>query len=147
MLAHPLTHKTKTLSPHTRAVDSVCVCEVSPQKKLLRQLHCKKGYWFSRRQPGCHLPNSPWPGIIRLFPARGSLVSSILSGNGKTANLFLQCICVKAETRFSNTFCERLPKLSVGLGFESWSGAVSWARIAKRFRSPGIDSKESIPPG
>jgi hypothetical protein len=28
---------------------------------------------FSRPQPGCHLPNSPWPGII---------------GEGKIANLF-----------------------------------------------------------
>ncbi len=26
-------------------------------------LHCKKGKRFSRSQPGCHLPNSPWPGI------------------------------------------------------------------------------------
>jgi hypothetical protein len=24
----------------------------------------KKGFRFSRPQPGCHLPNSPWPGII-----------------------------------------------------------------------------------
>jgi hypothetical protein len=33
-------------------------------------IHCKKGYRFSRLQPGCHLPNSPWRGIIKLFPAR-----------------------------------------------------------------------------
>jgi hypothetical protein len=25
----------------------------------------KKGYRFSRPQPGCHQPNSPWPGIIK----------------------------------------------------------------------------------
>jgi hypothetical protein len=54
-------------------------------------MHCKKGYPFSRPQPGCHLPNSPWPGIIKLFPARESLVSDIAAGDGKIANLFLQC--------------------------------------------------------
>jgi hypothetical protein len=27
-------------------------------------LHCKKGSRFSRLQTGCHLTNSPWPGII-----------------------------------------------------------------------------------
>ncbi len=31
------------------------------------------------------MPNSPWTGIIRLFPARKS---GIQSGDGKTANLF-----------------------------------------------------------
>jgi hypothetical protein len=29
--------------------------------------------------------------MIKIFPARESLVSDILGGNGKTANLFLQC--------------------------------------------------------
>ncbi len=28
----------------------------------------KKGYKFSRLRPGFHLPNSPLPGIIKLFP-------------------------------------------------------------------------------
>jgi hypothetical protein len=27
----------------------------------------KKGYRFSRPQPGCHLPNPSWPGIIKSF--------------------------------------------------------------------------------
>ncbi len=56
-------------------------------------LHCKKGYIFSRPRPGCHLPNSLWPGIIYLFPAaaRPSLVSDIPDGDGKIANFFLQC--------------------------------------------------------
>ncbi len=40
---------------------------------------------------GCHLPNSLWAGIIKLFPARESLVSGILSGDGNVANLFIQC--------------------------------------------------------
>jgi hypothetical protein len=51
-----------------------------------------KGYHFSRPQPGCHLPNSPWPGIIKLFPARESLVSDIPARDGKIIDLFLQCI-------------------------------------------------------
>jgi hypothetical protein len=46
-----------------------------------------KGYSFFHLQPGCHLPNSPWPGIIKLFPASGNLVSDT-SGDGKTTNLF-----------------------------------------------------------
>jgi hypothetical protein len=33
-------------------------------------------------------PNSPWPGILHLFPARGSLVSDIPVGDGKNDNLF-----------------------------------------------------------
>ncbi len=52
----------------------------------------KKGKRFSRPQPGCHLPNSPWPGIIKYFLAKESLVSDILARDGKIANLFLQCI-------------------------------------------------------
>ncbi len=32
--------------------------------------------------------NFPWPGIIWIFPARESLVSDILAGDLKTANLF-----------------------------------------------------------
>jgi hypothetical protein len=40
----------------------------------------KKGYQFSRPQSGCHLPNSPWGGIIKLFPARESLVRNIPAG-------------------------------------------------------------------
>jgi hypothetical protein len=51
------------------------------------RLHCKKKVlWFSRPQPGCHLPNSPWSGIIN--PARESLISDILPGNGKIDKLF-----------------------------------------------------------
>ncbi len=55
------------------------------------QYTVKKGQRFSRPQPGCHLPNSPWPGKIKLSTARESLVSDIPAGDGKTANLFLQC--------------------------------------------------------
>jgi hypothetical protein len=52
----------------------------------------KKGYRFSCPQPGCHLPNSPWPGIFKLSPARESLVSDIPAGDRKNDNLFLQCM-------------------------------------------------------
>jgi hypothetical protein len=51
----------------------------------------KKGYRLSSPKPGCHLRNSPWAGIIKLFPARESLDSDIPAGDGKMANLFLQC--------------------------------------------------------
>jgi hypothetical protein len=61
-----------------------------------------KGYPFSRLQPGCHLQNSPWPGIIKPFLARESLVSDIPTGDGKMDNLFLQCtypaICLLLTT-------------------------------------------------
>jgi len=30
-----------------------------------------KGLAISRPQPGCHLPNSPWPGIIYTIPVPG----------------------------------------------------------------------------
>jgi hypothetical protein len=46
----------------------------------------KKGELFSRPQPGCHLPKSPWTGIIKLFPSRETLVIDIPAGereNGK----------------------------------------------------------------
>jgi hypothetical protein len=33
-------------------------------------------------------PSSPWPGIIKLFLARESLVSDIPAGDGKIAELF-----------------------------------------------------------
>ncbi len=52
----------------------------------------RKGCWFSRPQPGCHLPHSPWARMIKLFPARESLVSTSRLGVGDIANLFLQCV-------------------------------------------------------
>ncbi len=41
-----------------------------------------------------HSPNSPWPGKIKLFPARYSFVGDITAGDGKVIKLFLQCTCV-----------------------------------------------------
>jgi hypothetical protein len=54
------------------------------------KVHCKKGWQFSRPQPGCHLlvPNSSWLGILKLFLARESLVSDIPARDGKIANFF-----------------------------------------------------------
>ncbi len=57
-------------------------------QKPLRQVHCKKGKPFSRPQPGCHKPNSPRTGIIKLFPPRDSLVGEIPAGDGENGNLF-----------------------------------------------------------
>ncbi len=55
---------------------------------LIRTHTVKKSSWFSRSQLRCHLLNSPWTGIIKLFPARGSLVNDIPAGDRKMANLF-----------------------------------------------------------
>jgi hypothetical protein len=52
----------------------------------------KKGYRFSRPQPGCHVPNSTWPRIIKLFPPRESLVSGIPAGDGQIINLFYSVV-------------------------------------------------------
>jgi hypothetical protein len=30
-------------------------------------VHRKKAFRFSRPQPGCHLPNSPWAGIMTSY--------------------------------------------------------------------------------
>ncbi len=40
------------------------IVTVAKGEEYVVQLHCKKGYQFFRPQPGFHLPNSPWPGII-----------------------------------------------------------------------------------
>jgi hypothetical protein len=39
-------------SPYWDIPSTRCICTV------------KKGQWFSRLQPGCHKPNSPWRGIV-----------------------------------------------------------------------------------
>jgi hypothetical protein len=51
----------------------------------------KKGKRFSR-PPSRNLTNQTLPGLdFKLFPARDGLLSDIPAGDGKTANLFLQC--------------------------------------------------------
>jgi hypothetical protein len=52
-------------------------------------VHCKKGYRLSRPQPGGQLPNPPWTNYSR--PGRVWYVSDLPAGDGKIANLFLQC--------------------------------------------------------
>ncbi len=64
----------------------------------------KKGYWFSRPQQGCHQLNSPWAGIIKLFPARESLVSDIPAGDRKNVTFFLQCMVVTTPSPPSTGF-------------------------------------------
>jgi hypothetical protein len=56
-------------------------------KKVKERLKCKKGLQYSRPQPGCHLPNCLWAGIIRFFQLRKILVSVIPAGNGNVSNL------------------------------------------------------------
>ncbi len=51
----------------------------------------KKVSGFPVPSAGRHSPNSPWPGKIKLFPARESLVSDIPPGDGKTQTFFLHC--------------------------------------------------------
>jgi hypothetical protein len=48
----------------------------------------KKGKRFSRLQLGRHLPNSPWPGIMKIFPTRKSLVGDIPAGDWKSLVFF-----------------------------------------------------------
>ncbi len=67
----------------------------------------KKGQRHSRPQPGCHLPNSPWAVIIKLFPPREILVSDIPAGDGSVANLFLRC-------KYCNFVCQQFhPRIGV----------------------------------
>ncbi len=49
----PVPGRGPAVRPHSRQrTDNVS------QNKKLYSIHCKKGYRFSRPQPGCHLPNS-----------------------------------------------------------------------------------------
>jgi hypothetical protein len=60
------------------------------QHIVLHTIHCKKGYWFSRSQPGCLTKR--WREIISLFhyspPGRGLVTSNIPAGDRKTAKFF-----------------------------------------------------------
>jgi hypothetical protein len=53
------------------------------------RVHCKKGYRFSLHQLKCHLPNSHWPGIFKLFPSMWEFGKwhDIPAGDGKIAKL------------------------------------------------------------
>jgi hypothetical protein len=54
-------------------------------------VHCNKRLAIFPSPAWWSLTNSPWPRIIKLFPAMDSLVSDIPAGDGKIVNLFLQC--------------------------------------------------------
>jgi hypothetical protein len=59
------------------------------ERVQITQVYTEKKRWrHSRPQPGCHLPNSSWEGIIKLFPPSESLVSDIPAGGRNVANLF-----------------------------------------------------------
>ncbi len=64
-----------------RCVVVFCLCRYY-------RIHCNKRLADIPSPAGMSLPNSPWPGIIYRFLARGSLVSDISAGDGKIANLF-----------------------------------------------------------
>jgi hypothetical protein len=90
---------------------------------------------------GGHQPNFRWPGIIKIFPARESLISDVPAGDGKTANLFLQCNRLKLLPSFLN-FSNKMARpcwwtrMEISC-YESWSGSGSalilsgWIRIRK----------------
>jgi hypothetical protein len=49
---------------------NINVCErdiILSLKQVIRKLHRKKSFRYSFPQPGCHLPNSPWAGIMTSF--------------------------------------------------------------------------------
>ncbi len=54
--------------------------------------HCKKRLAIFPSPPGMSVAKLSWAGMIKLFPPRESLATDITSGDGKTANFFLQCI-------------------------------------------------------
>jgi hypothetical protein len=66
----------------------ILVCEwdtmLTLQKDTLDNLRTpytvKKGYRYSPPHPGYDLLNSPWPGIIKSFPARESLENDTPAG-------------------------------------------------------------------
>jgi hypothetical protein len=62
-------------------------------------LHCKKKVSDYPVPDGMSLTKlSPWPGIISLLPARERLVRETSAGDGKIADLFLQCRnCLSAK--------------------------------------------------
>jgi hypothetical protein len=51
-------------------------------KIIFTAIHCKKRF-------------APFPGIIKLFPPRESLVSDIPAGDGNVANLFFEVYLIK----------------------------------------------------
>jgi hypothetical protein len=71
---------------HRYGLHYFCISSSNRALGSCLRLHTvRKSYPFSLLQPGCHLLYSPWPGIIKLFPARET-VSDIQAGDGKMVN-------------------------------------------------------------
>ncbi len=77
---------TWTGPPSTRGTSKDVNLKIAHKNLLVYTV--KKVSGFSLPPPGCHLPNSPWRGILKLIFARESLVRDIPALEGKTANLF-----------------------------------------------------------
>ncbi len=90
LIAHTLGVNQTDYSPRASRIIFIwlCVCVSWQSWRLTGEMHCKKRLMIFPFQPGCHLPNSPWPGKIKLFPARESLVNDIPARDGKTVNFF-----------------------------------------------------------
>jgi hypothetical protein len=82
--------------------------DFEPENTYIRPCTVKKFAIFPS-QARMSLTNSPWPGIIKLFTARETLVSDIPAGDRKTANLFLS-VCSKSRLislHFVNIFLQK----------------------------------------
>ncbi len=89
-------------------------------RKQRLQLCVLCGYNNLEMFPSC--TDSLWPGIIKLFPVRKSLVSDIPAGDGKTANLFLQCY----NNKFSWSPCSPAPLLWSDFILQMYSSLPRW---------------------
>ncbi len=81
----------------------VCVRCVERRVYVRSGMHentVKKGQWFSRPQPGCHLPNSPWPGIIKLVWIVTSQLEKIANFFYSEFNYSLWTVSLKGKERF-----------------------------------------------
>jgi hypothetical protein len=97
-----MTNSRETMTQPFNGINPIESRNPGESRRIQKNTHVKRGYRFNRPQPGCHLPNSPRLGKIKLFPAKKSLISDIPAGDAKTANIFysVQCrIIVKLSYR------------------------------------------------
>ncbi len=110
----------------------------------------KKGLPFFRSQPGCHLPNSPWAGIISIiFPSRESLVSDIPTGEGKIVNSVY--LSYDTDLKFSLFFlpCRSLTMLISFFSLLSFHSLLTMFFISFYFRllvqgDPDLETSQSL---
>ncbi len=57
----------------------------------------KKVSRFSRPQPGCHWPNYPWAGIIKLIPGQGEFDKWHPGWGRENCNLFFSALICKTK--------------------------------------------------